>query len=79
MKSIDGGTSVRSNFLENGGSILIIGIFAGIFVLVLISASCCCSKLLYRDYRIFKLYMQTRQKIFYNSIIRYFYSSAIKL
>ena len=38
-----------------------------------------CSCLIDKDYRVFRIYMQIRQRLFYNSIIRYLYTGAIRL
>ena len=46
-------------------------------LLVLVISKCSC--LIARNYTVFKIYMQIRQRLFYNSIIRYFYTGAIKL
>ena len=46
-------------------------------LLVLLISKCSC--LIHSDYRVFKMYMQVRQKLFYNSIVRYLYTGAIKL
>ena len=46
-------------------------------LLVLVISKCTC--LIARNYTVFKIYMQIRQRLFYNSIIRYFYTGAIKL
>ena len=79
MKSVDGGAETRSTILQNGGSMLIIGALTITLVLILVIASCCCKSLLLQNQRIYKIYNKVLQKIFYNSIIRYFYTSAIKL
>ena len=46
-------------------------------LIVLVISKCTC--LIARSYTVFKIYMQIRQRLFYNSIIRYFYTGAIKL
>ena len=46
-------------------------------LLVLMISKCSC--LIARNYTVFKVYMKIRQRLFYNSIIRYFYTGAIKL
>ena len=54
----------------------------GVFVLLLIVIILIlskCNSLIYGDYRVFKVYMSIRRKIFHNSIIRYFFTGSIKL
>ena len=60
------------------GPLIIFGIVTLVLILILFLVSKC-NCLIGRNYRIFKLYMFLRQRIFFNSIIRYFYTSAIRL
>ena len=60
------------------GPLIIFGIITVVLILLLLLISKC-NCLIGRDYRVFKIYMKIKQRIFYNSIIRYFYTSAIRI
>ena len=56
-----------TNIVANMGIMLLVAIFILIFVIVLLLTRRC----MYRDYRMFRIYMQIRQRIFWNTFIRY--------
>ena len=66
------------NVMKDGGTILVFGILTLFFITLLFILSKC-DKILHSDYRVYRFYMKSKQKIFFNSIIRYFMASAIKL
>ena len=68
---------IKDDSLE-GDTLMIAGALTLLLtLLVLVISKCTC--LIARNYTVFKIYMQIRQRLFYNSIIRYFYTGAIKL
>ena len=76
-KSIDENNKQELDVLKDG-TILFAGVLILLVIVVLLILNRC-NALVYKDYRIFKIYMTIRRKIFHNSIIRYFYTGAIKL
>ena len=63
---------------SDGDTLLIAGVLTLVAILlVLLISKCTC--LIGKDYRVFKIYMKIRQRLFYNSIIRYLYTGAIRL
>ena len=57
------------------GIMLLVLVFIVLFVILLFLSKFC----IYRDYRIFRIYMKIRQKIFWNTFIRYILQSELKL
>ena len=53
--------------------------FCVIFLIVLILLLSKCEAIIYSNYKVFSLYMKLKQKLFFNSIIRFFMTSCIKL
>ena len=60
------------------GTIIIWGIFTLIFMLILLALQKC-KFITSRDDRIYKFYKRVKYGVFYNAIIRYFYTGAITL
>ena len=60
------------------GSIILLGIFT-LFAIFLITVAIKLKCLIEKNYSVYRFYMIARRKIFHNTIIRYFYTSAIKL
>ena len=56
-----------TNIVANMGIMLLVAVFILIFVIVLLLIKQC----MYRDYRVFRVYMKIRQRIFWNTFIRY--------
>ena len=77
VKSIDSNKEFEVDLLKDG-TIIIMGALALVVIGIILLMSKCDS-LIYSDYRVYKTYMTIRRKIFYNSIIRYFYTGAMKL
>ena len=79
LKSIENESINEShNLLKNGGTFMILG-FCVIFMIVLILLLSKCEAIIYSNYKVFSLYMKLKQKLFFNSIIRFFMTSCIKL
>ena len=64
--------------LLKDGTIIIMGALALVVIAIILLMSKC-NSIIYSDYRVYKTYMTIRRKIFHNSIIRYFYTGAMKL
>ena len=56
-----------TNIVDNMGIMLL----AGVFILVLVALLLLTKTCMYRDYRLFRIYMKIRQRIFWNTFIRY--------
>ena len=77
MKSIDNNEKIQTDLLQDD-TIIIIGIAALLLIgLILIISRC--KTLIHSNKKVYRVYMMIRRKIFHNSIIRYFYTGAIKL
>ena len=56
-----------TNIVDNMGIMLLLAVFILLFVVLLLLSKHC----MYADYRLFRVYMQIRQRIFWNTFIRY--------
>ena len=56
-----------TNIVDNMGIMLLVGVFIMVFVILLLLTKQC----MYKDYRLFRIYMKVRQRIFWNTFIRY--------
>ena len=77
VKSIEDNAQTDVDIFKDG-TIILTGI-ATLLIIVVILIVSRCNTFIYKDYRVFKIYMTIKGKIFHNSIIRYFYTGAIKL
>ena len=57
---------------------MILGFFV-IFLIVVVLLLSKCEAIIYSNYRVFSFYMKLKQNLFFNSIIRFFMTSGIKL
>ena len=77
-KKIDDEQSPVEQDILADGSIILLGIFT-LFAIFLITVAIKMKCLIEKNYSVYRFYMIARRKIFHNTIIRYFYTSAIKL